>query len=125
MGIGKAIFGSKRRAGVESLGARETFDHLQRDEVILVDVRDEHDWASGGIAGSYAISYSDPEFKYKMREIVQDDLTRNVALICKTGPRAGQAAIQLVREGFKHIGVVRGGIAAWRGHGLPVVTGRS
>jgi rhodanese-related sulfurtransferase/glyoxylase-like metal-dependent hydrolase (beta-lactamase superfamily II) len=89
------------------------------DDLLVLDVRDEDEFADGHIPGSIHLPYS---------EVVEhlDELPRGrvIAAVCSGGKRSGLAASILQREGFErlvHVG--HGGVGTWRRRGHPVESG--
>jgi molybdopterin/thiamine biosynthesis adenylyltransferase/rhodanese-related sulfurtransferase len=83
----------------------------------LVDVREEHERASGMAEGATAIPRAeleeDPFFHFPDRDA-------ELLLICQTGGRSMLAAEALQRLGYRNVASVRGGTLRWIAEGLPV-----
>ncbi len=82
---------------------------------VVVDVRTSPEYASGHIAGAipaplHVLPFTD----------LGIDPDRDVVLICLSGHRSRVAGFFLKIAGFDHIINLTGGMAAWRGTGLPV-----
>jgi hydroxyacylglutathione hydrolase len=85
-------------------------------EPLVLDVRDDDEFAAGRIPGSVHIPY--PQLVGRLSELPAD---REIAVVCSGGKRSGLAASILQREGFErvvHVG--RGGVGTWRSAGLPI-----
>jgi hydroxyacylglutathione hydrolase len=104
-------------ADPEELGRR-----LEADpELVVLDVRDDDEFAAGHIPGSLHIPYG--ELPERLSEVPAD---RPIATICSAGKRSGLAASILQREGVGPvIHVAHGGVEAWRRLGRPVETAES
>jgi rhodanese-related sulfurtransferase/glyoxylase-like metal-dependent hydrolase (beta-lactamase superfamily II) len=89
------------------------------DGPVVLDVRDEDEFAAGHIPGSINVPYADlPE---NLERIPRD---RPVAAVCSGGKRSGLAASILQREGFEgvaHVG--HGGVGTWQRLGHPIEKG--
>ena len=98
--------------------ARMTVPELaeRRDQLQVLDVREEAEWRRGHIPGSVFIPYHD------IRELPEGvDPTRPVAAICGSGERSAVAASLLEHHGAREvIHVVDGGVPLWErlGHAL-------
>ena len=80
----------------------------------LVDVRSDHEWEAGHLAGATHIVFDDlPE---RTGEI---DLERPLVIYCRGGNRSSAAAAALREAGYDAVHV-EGGIAAWEEEGLPL-----
>ena len=83
-------------------------------EVLLLDVREPHEWAAGHAPGAVHVPLGG------LREdLVPRD--RPVAVVCHLGGRSQRAAQALASAGYEVRNVV-GGMDAWAAQGLPVVT---
>jgi glyoxylase-like metal-dependent hydrolase (beta-lactamase superfamily II)/rhodanese-related sulfurtransferase len=80
--------------------------HTRRDQVQVLDVREQAEWEEGHIPQSVHVPYHD------IHGIPQDlDRDRPVAVICSSGQRSAVAASLLLRHGVREvIHVVDGGI---------------
>jgi hydroxyacylglutathione hydrolase len=99
-------------ADPEELGRRMEAD----PELVVLDVRDDDEFAAGHIPGSLHIPYG--ELAERLGELPSE---RTIAAICSGGKRSGLAASILQRKGIGPlIHVAHGGIATWRRLGRPV-----
>ena len=82
-------------------------------EVLLLDVREDHEWAAGRAAQAVhvALSRLDPS-------TVPDELP--VVAVCRVGARSAMAAQALAARGLA-VANLSGGMQAWAAAGLPVV----
>ena len=83
-------------------------------EVLLLDVREDHEWVAGRAAQALHVPLS---------RLTADDVPgdRPVLVVCRVGGRSAQAAAALVGLG-RDVTNVAGGMLAWEAAGLPVVT---
>lgn len=81
---------------------------------LLIDVRSVDEWKRDGrAAGAQHIPL--PSLHHKMERLRGHE----VLVICRSGNRSGRAAAVLRRNGISALNV-RGGMIAWRRHGLPL-----
>jgi len=92
---------------VKQLSAPELKSMLDRGEIILFDVRPENERALASIAGVRPLDGAGQEYLLGL------DRDAPVAFHCHHGIRSQEAAQQLLREGFRHIYNLKGGIDAW------------
>jgi len=85
-----------------------------REEVTVVDVRSNAEWAGGHIPGALNIPL--PELTSKAGELMRKG---PVAVYCGSGYRASLAASLLLRQGFE-VRNIPGSLSAWRDSGYPV-----
>ena len=99
---------------LSQLSVLELHDKLSQRPFIL-DVRATGEWQSGHIDSAHHIYAG--EVAQRLAEIPRD---RQVHLICGTGYRSSMAASLLLREGYRDIINVTGGMTAWNAAQLPV-----
>lgn len=80
----------------------------------LVDVRADHEWEAGRIAGATHIELS--ELDGRAAEIEKE---RPVVFYCRGGDRCNMAAAAFAAEGYE-ASALAGGIGAWVEAGLPI-----
>ena len=86
---------------------------LERNEAIVVDVREPGEFAREHIDGarSFPLSAFDPSRLPRDRRIV---------LCCQSGARSSRALAQLEAAGLTNVAHLDGGLAAWKAAHLPV-----
>ena len=89
-----------------------------RSAPVVLDVRNDSEYAAEHIPGSLHIPYGD--IAARVDELPRD---RQIAAICRGGKRSGLAASILQREGFADVIHVGKGVGAWRAAGNPVESG--
>ena len=91
---------------------REAYD--RPEGAVLVDVREDDEWQAGHAPDAVHIP---------MHQLTPDTVPtgRPVYCICRSGNRSGRVAELLVASRIDAYNVV-GGMVAWHGAGLPVVT---
>ncbi|MBU6282693.1 sulfurtransferase [bacterium] len=85
---------------------------------LLVDVREESEWAAGHAAGAIHLSKGVIE---RDVEATIPDLDARILCYCGGGYRSALAVESLQRMGYRNAWSVSGGWRAWTGAGLPVV----
>jgi rhodanese-related sulfurtransferase/glyoxylase-like metal-dependent hydrolase (beta-lactamase superfamily II) len=104
---------------IELIDPDELADRLEDDDLVVLDVRDDDEWAQGHIPGSIHLPYG--ELPERLGEVPRD---KAIATLCSSGKRSGVAASILQREGFDRvIHVADGGVGTWRRNGYPVESG--
>jgi hydroxyacylglutathione hydrolase len=98
-----------------------TADELERrtttDGAVVVDVRGATEWSGGHLPSAVHIPLGN--LSERLEEIPSD---RPVVLHCQAGSRSAIAASLLQRAGRTNVSNLVGGLDAWKGAGLPVVT---
>jgi rhodanese-related sulfurtransferase len=80
----------------------------------LIDVRADHEWEVGRIAGATHVPL--PELPQRLGEIDKD---RPVVLYCRGGNRSSMATEALTDAGYDAVKLSEG-IVGWSGEGLPL-----
>lgn len=94
----------------------QTVDSVkERDDVVLIDVREQWEYDEGHIPGITLIPMN--EVADRLSEIPTD---KTVILTCRSGNRSGQVAEFLRGVGYDNVHNMEGGILAWEAAGLPV-----
>lgn len=89
-------------------------DRLVSEGAILLDVREDDEWAAGRAPGAVHIPLGQVGDRHGE---LADGL---VVCICRAGGRSATAAAQLAQAG-RQVRNVAGGMQAWEAGGLPVV----
>ncbi len=95
----------------------EQLKQAGQDGAMVIDVRDDHEYAAGHVAGAASLPL--PEVEARMQELPKD---QTIYLICQGGGRSGKAADLLSEAGFDARSVA-GGTSAWVEAGGEVTTG--
>jgi rhodanese-related sulfurtransferase len=98
--------------GVPVVTVREASD--RPEGAVLLDVREDDEWRAGRAPGAVHIP---------MHQVAPDTLPpgRPIYCICRSGNRSGRVAEMLAASRVDAYNVV-GGMVAWQGAGLPVLT---
>ena len=116
-GFVKLVQDAKQRVKEEDF--RETKNRLDAGEkIVLVDTREDSEWARGHIPG--AIHLSKGVIERDIEKTVPDkDAT--VVLYCGGGFRSALAADNLQRMGYRKVISMDGGWRGWTEAGFPVI----
>jgi rhodanese-related sulfurtransferase len=90
---------------------------MNREDAVVVDVRETSEWNGGHIASARHIALGQFD-----KHLVEIEKLKQTPLIvcCATGGRAQTARDKLVKAGFEKVFNLAGGIAAWSEAGLPL-----
>lgn len=114
------IFNESRRGG-RTVSAQELVNLVNRDQALVVDVRDRKEFESGHITGAVNIPFGALEQRLSEIEAHKD---QPVVVACKMGQHAGAAGTLLRKAGFSNVMRLSGGVAEWRNQSLPLVKGK-
>jgi rhodanese-related sulfurtransferase len=105
--------------GVENLTPAQATLLMNREDALVLDVRETGEWGSGHIAGARHIALTQLEKRMSEIEKLKE---RPVIICCASGNRSSSACGQLKKGGFEKVFSLAGGISAWREAGLPLTT---
>ena len=86
-----------------------------RDDVLLIDVREQWEYDEGHIPNITLIPMN--EVPARLSEIPTD---KEVIVACRSGNRSSQVVEYLRQQGYDNVHNLQGGILAWQQAGLPV-----
>jgi len=92
-------------------------DRRSGSPAALIDVREQHEWDAGHIAGADLIPLGTCAQTVPER---YPDKDQRIVLHCAAGVRSAVAAYQLQQLGYRNVASMAGGFSAWRELGLPV-----
>lgn len=97
----------------------DEFQSLIADPVVqLLDVRTRDEYDEGHIAGALLVDVNDSNFVDSCK--AQLDVSRPVALYCRSGRRSARAASLLTAQGYK-VTNLAGGVMSWQDAGKTLV----
>jgi rhodanese-related sulfurtransferase len=86
-----------------------TVDQIRhRDDVVLLDVREDFEYEAGHIPGATLIPLG--QISSRLAEIPTD---KTVVAVCRSGNRSEQASNFLRQQGFDNVHNMQGGMNAW------------
>jgi len=89
----------------------------QRKDVVVLDVRTADEYAEGHIAGSKNLSFTDPDFKERLKEFEG----KPVIVHCAAGNRSAKAVDVMKLRNFPEIHHLEKGFKGWTAAGKEVV----
>lgn len=110
------LLGAKLK-GYSIVSPAEATQLINHNDAVVLDVREETEYATGHIVNSIHI----PQSKLSSR-ITELDKYKNKPVIigCRSGNRSAQACGILKKQGFEHIHNLGGGMMAWQNANLPL-----
>lgn len=92
---------------------------MNREDALMLDVRETGEWTSGHIPGARHIALAQLEKRMSEIEKFKD---KPVIVCCASGTRSSSACGQLKKGGFEKVFSLAGGISAWLEASLPLTT---
>lgn len=90
---------------------------MNREDAVVVDVRDAGEFAQGHIPNARHVPLSELERRAGELEKFK---TRPLILCCQSGARSSAAQAALKKAGFDKLYNLRGGLAEWEKAGQPI-----
>jgi rhodanese-related sulfurtransferase len=109
---------ARRMGGGPSVTAVQATQLINREDALIVDVRDPGEYGAGHILGAKNVPLS--RIDAGGSEIAAKRKDKPVIVYCDTGSRATKAAAALRAQGFSRVVNLSGGLGAWQQAGLPV-----
>jgi rhodanese-related sulfurtransferase len=103
--------------GVENLTPSQATLLMNREDALVLDVRETGEWSSGHITGARHITLAQLEKRMSEIEKFKD---RPIIVVCATGNRSSSACGQLKKGGFEKVFSLGGGISGWSEANLPL-----
>ena len=91
---------------------------LAANQLVLLDVREEPEFAREHIAGARLMPLSHFSAQLNAAQLPRD---KPIVLCCASGQRSQSALRKLAAAGYTNIAHIDGGLAAWKTGGLPLV----
>lgn len=107
---------AKTHTPLQEITAPELKADLDAGRVLLVDVREPHEYEAERIPGALLFPLSTFD-----AGCLPPDGDRRVVFQCGTGKRSAQAAGKRLLAGASRVAHLAGGIGAWKNAGLPLV----
>ncbi len=117
-GFLKLVEDAKTR--VREVNVTEARRKLGKGEAVLIDVREESEWAAGHARGALHLGKGVIERDIEARV---PDKTGQIILYCGGGFRSALSADNLQKMGYTNVLSMAGGWRAWQGEGAPVEKG--
>lgn len=103
-------------------------EQIEKNEVLVIDVREPDEYAQGHIPGAINIprgtleGAADPSYKHRVPALC-NARDRDILLYCQSGGRSAMAAATLKEMGFERVRSLAGGWEVWEGDDLPIEKG--
>lgn len=108
---------SRLAGGVAAVGTLEATRLMNQSGTLVLDVRDDHEFASGHLPRAKNIPLRD--LGKRLEEIAKFK-DKPVIVSCRTGARSASACRTLRKAGFGNVHNLGGGVVAWTQANLPM-----
>ncbi|PAU77406.1 Rhodanese-related sulfurtransferase [Franzmannia pantelleriensis] len=107
-----------RGSSKSGVSASEATQLINREDAVVVDIREANDFKAGHIAGARNIPQSKLDNRISELEKSKD---KPIIVVCKHGQSSGAAQAKLEKAGFERAFKLKGGMTQWQADGMPVV----
>jgi rhodanese-related sulfurtransferase len=107
----------RRGTGGPWASTLEATQMINRQDALVIDVREDAEYAKGHIVGARHIPLAQLEARAKE---LQKFKSKPVITCCESGNRSSAAIATLKKLGFENVYNLAGGYAGWQQAGLPV-----
>lgn len=114
---GSLLLATSLRGGRGGISPAQATQLINREDAIVVDVREAAEYAGGHLLNARHIPLGDLPKRLADLEKFKD---KPVILNCQTGGRSSSACDILRKAGFSQVFNLEGGIVAWTEAGMPV-----
>ena len=104
------------RPGAE-VGPSEAVTLINRKDAVVLDVRDDGEYARGHITNARHVP--EKQIADRMKEL-EKLKSKPLIVSCASGRRAAAVVDTLRKQGFADVVMLRGGISAWQQAGMPL-----
>ena len=108
----------RRAGGGPSVSAAQATQLINREDALVLDVRDPGEFGTGHILGAKNLPMS--RIGAAGSEIAAKRKDKPVIVYCDNGNRSAKAAAALRSQGFSRVVNLSGGLGAWQHSGLPL-----
>lgn len=106
-----------RLRGFNSINPAMATQLINRENAVILDVREDNEYRDGHIVNSVHIPVSYLSDRVKELEKYKD---KPIIVGCRSGQRSSQACSVLKKQGFDAVYNLSGGIMAWKSDNLPL-----
>lgn len=122
--LGAVIFTTfqSRFSKVGDIARGEAIRLINKEDAVIVDLRNRDDYRKGHIANSLNLAASD--IKSGNLGELEKAKGKPVIVVCASGTTSRDPAQNLIKAGFERVYVLKEGISGWSGENLPLVRGK-
>ena len=113
-----AIVFYHQRTGAKSVGPQQAVLLINRQDAVVVDIREKKEFESGHIVDSINIPLA--KLSASLNQIKKHK-DKPVVVVCKLGQQSAQAVKTLEQQGYSQVYRMSGGITEWKAQSLPLV----
>ncbi|WP_374336656.1 rhodanese-like domain-containing protein [Methyloversatilis sp.] len=116
-GVALLVMTLRQSSAGPRLSPAQATQRINREDALVIDVREQAEWASGRIAGSRHIPVG--QIEQRIGELAKFK-EKPLIVVCASGHRSASACSALRKAGFTQVFALDGGVGAWEQAGLPL-----
>ncbi|MEM6708736.1 MAG: rhodanese-like domain-containing protein [Pseudomonadota bacterium] len=109
---------NETRRGGDSVSAQQLVDLVNRENAVVVDVRDANEFKSGHVVDAVNVPFASLEGRLGELEPYR---ARPIVIADKMGQHGNAAGMVLRKNGFEQVSRLTGGMMEWTNQNLPLV----
>jgi rhodanese-related sulfurtransferase len=106
-----------RLLGIREIKADEAIRLMNHEDAVLIDARSSEEFTNGHILNAINVPFAALQERLATLEPYRG---RAIIVYCESGRQSAQFSAVLQKNGFDRVMGLAGGLAAWRGAGLPL-----
>ncbi len=118
--IGLLLLVSIKKGATAAVSSQQLVNLINRQEALVVDIRNHNEFSKSHIAGSKNIQLSKLA---KQVTTLENWKSKPIIVVCNSGVQANGACSQLKKNGFEQVFKLKGGIQSWLADSLPLTKG--
>ena len=103
--------------GIKQIGPAEATRLINHEDALVLDVREDKEFADGHIINSLHIPMA--KVQNKLAELSKYK-TSPVIVSCRSGARSNSICGMLRKNGFENVANLKGGVMAWQNASMPL-----
>lgn len=107
-----------RSASTNAVTSTQATQLINREDAVVLDIRETKDFKAGHIAGARNIPQSNIDSRMSELNKVKN---QPIIVVCKQGQGSGVVQAKLAKAGFERVLKLKGGMAQWQADSLPMV----
>ena len=114
---GTLLLVTSMRGGGRGVSPAQATQLINREDALVIDVREQAEWDGGHIGGARHIPFG--QIAQRLGEL-EKFKARPLIIACASGHRSSSTCATLRKAGFEKVFALDGGTGAWEQAGLPL-----
>ena len=106
------------RKGGRRIDTSEATRIINKEDALVIDLRTAGEFSSVSISSAVNIQPDDVDKDNVLFKAKEDD---QLILVCKMGNASSSVGGRLIKQGYKNVNILSGGMTGWTQAGLPLI----